>query len=93
MTSRMNFKNGGSTRQVAYACKGATLRVMVASRPKVRFCPDVSMDGSLYNVKFLYTFFFFILCIVSLGRYSSLADSDHEVFFFFFFFVYSQLKT
>jgi hypothetical protein len=36
------FKNGRSARNCAYARKGTTSRVVVATRPKVNFCPGGS---------------------------------------------------
>jgi hypothetical protein len=42
------FKNGKSAGNCAYAWKGTTLRVVVDTRPKVRFCPDGSPSPGNY---------------------------------------------
>jgi hypothetical protein len=48
------FKNDRSTGNGAYARKGVTLRVMVASRPKVTFSPDYSTSPRLNGILSFY---------------------------------------
>jgi hypothetical protein len=50
-TSRMHFKNGTSAGNGAYARNGATLRVLVASKPKVSFWPESSTSPGNYEYK------------------------------------------
>jgi hypothetical protein len=45
----MNLKNGRSTWNGAYVRKGATSRVIMASRPKVSFLPDDSTSARNYG--------------------------------------------
>jgi hypothetical protein len=47
--SRMHLTNGRSARNYAYAWKGITSRVIVASRPKINFLPDGSTSPGFYG--------------------------------------------
>jgi hypothetical protein len=49
MTSRMHLKNGRSTGNCACTWKGTTLRMIMASRPKVSFWPDGSISPGNYG--------------------------------------------
>jgi hypothetical protein len=46
------FENGRITGKGAYVRKGTTSRAMVASRPKVRFCPDASSNPGNYEYQY-----------------------------------------
>jgi hypothetical protein len=48
------LKNGRSAGNSAYAQKGTTLRVMLASRPKVSFCQVGSTSPGSYGWLFVY---------------------------------------
>jgi hypothetical protein len=47
------FKNGRSAGNSAYVLKGTTTKSIVASRPKVNFWPDGSMNPGNYGYKFV----------------------------------------
>jgi hypothetical protein len=49
MTSRMYLKNGKSSEKGASTWKGTTLRVMMASRPKISSWPDGSTSPGNYG--------------------------------------------
>jgi hypothetical protein len=49
----MHLKNDRSTGRGAVAWKGTTVRVMVASRSKVSFCPDGSTIPRNYGWLFV----------------------------------------
>jgi hypothetical protein len=53
---RMHFKNGRSTGSSAYARKGTTLRMMVASMPNISFWLDGSTSPANYGCFFVWLF-------------------------------------
>jgi hypothetical protein len=54
-TSKMHLEHSRSTGNSAYMQKGTTLRVMVASKPKVSFWPDGSTSPRNDEWLFAYT--------------------------------------
>jgi hypothetical protein len=55
-TPRLHLKNGSSSGNGTYVWEGTVSRVMVASRSKVSFWPDISTSSRNYGLHNVFTF-------------------------------------